>query len=361
MAGNATGKIFTLTTFGESHGPAMGGVIDGCPAGLKIDPEFIRHEMQRRRPGHSNLSSARREADEVEFMSGIFEGKTTGTPIGFIIKNKDHKSADYSHIKDTYRPSHADYTYDQKYGIRDYRGGGRSSARETACRVAAGAIAKLLLREQGIDITGFVSRIGSVVFDGINAIPGKTTIESSPVRCPDRKISDEMVALIAQTRDEGDTLGGIVNCIISGIPAGLGEPVFDKLEAELAKAMMSINAVKGFEIGSGFRAASMKGTEHNDVFEESDGRVITRTNYSGGIQGGLSNGMNIVFRTAFKPVATLMKDQRSIDKSGQETVIAGKGRHDVCVVPRAVPIVEAMAALVMADMYLRNRAAKIED
>ena len=359
MAGNSIGKIFTLTSFGESHGTAIGGVIAGCPAGLEIDFEFIRSEMQRRRPGFSDLSSPRKEEDEVEFLSGIFEGKTTGTPIGFIIKNKDQQSKDYDQIKDRYRPSHADFTYDQKYGIRDYRGGGRSSARETACRVVAGAIAKMILKHQGIEIIGFVSEIGGIGIDQqIDSLNIKN-IESSPVRCPDKVIEKQMINLIEQTKAAGDTLGGVVTCIIKNTPAGLGEPVFDKLEAELAKAIMSINAVKGFEIGSGFQAARMKGSEHNDIFESDGSRISTLTNHSGGVQGGISNGMDIVFKAAFKPVATLMRDQKTVDSEGNTTILAGKGRHDVCVVPRAVPIVEAMAAIVLADFLLRNRSARI--
>ncbi|MCB2218853.1 MAG: chorismate synthase [Bacteroidetes bacterium] len=359
MAGNTFGTRFKLTTFGESHGTAIGGIIDGCPAGLEIDTAFIQVEMERRRPGHDKISSARKEMDQVEFLSGFFEGKTTGTPIGFMIRNQDQKSTDYNHIKDTYRPSHADYTYDQKYGIRDYRGGGRASARETACRVAAGAIAKLLLGKANMEIYSFVSQIGAIQLKQIPDILDPKDVESSPVRCPDKKTSRDMVKLIEKTRSEGDTLGGIITCVIRHAPAGLGEPVFDKLEAELAKAMLSINAVKGFEIGSGFQSAAMKGSEHNDIFTNTEGQTSTLTNFSGGVQGGISNGMDIIFRVAFKPVATLMSDQVSVDRSGKQITLQGKGRHDVCVVPRAVPIVEAMAALVIADLYLRNMGAKI--
>lgn len=359
MAGNSIGEIFKLTTFGESHGEAIGGVIDGCPAGLKIDFDFIRIEMQRRRPGFSDVNSPRKESDEVEFISGIFEGKSTGTPIGFVIRNNNQISKDYSHLKETYRPSHADFTYERKYGFRDHRGGGRSSARETACRVVGGAIAKLILKANNIQVTGFVSQIGEIKLTETPQKLSTLNIESSPLRCPDNKLAAKMERLIKETKDGGDTLGGTVTCIIQNAPAGLGEPVFDKVEAELAKAILSINAVKGFEIGSGFNAPNMKGSEHNDIFEQEGDRIKTITNFSGGVQGGITNGMDIVFKVAFKPVATLMRDQKSINKSGDQTVIKGKGRHDVCVVPRAVPIVEAMAAITLADLLLRNRSAKI--
>ena len=359
MPGNSIGHTFRLSTFGESHGPAIGGIIDGCPAGLQMDYEFIQNELNRRRPGQSSITSQRTEEDKVEFLSGIFENKTTGTPISFIIRNKDQKPSDYDHLKNIFRPSHADYTYDKKYGIRDHRGGGRASARETAVRVVGGAVAKIMLAKAGIEIIAFVSQIGNIApvadFKKIEF----RAIESSPVRCPDPVKSDEMIALINKIKKQGDTIGGTITCIISGVPAGLGEPVFDKLHADLAKAVMSINAVRGFEYGSGFKAVTMRGSEHNDKFGSSGNLITTETNYSGGIQGGISNGQNIYFRAAFKPLATLMKEQYTIDKNGNKTVIKGKGRHDVCVVPRAVPIVEAMAAIVLADHYLRNKTAKI--
>ena len=354
MAGNSFGTIFKLTTFGESHGPAIGGIIDGCPAGLSLDFEAINAEMQRRKPGQSAIVTQRKEEDEVKFLSGIFEGKTTGTPIGFIIENTDQKSKDYSHIKDIYRPSHADYTYDKKYGIRDYRGGGRSSARETACRVVAGAISKQLL--QGIKITAYVSSVGEIELKKHYSEVDFSEIEKNPVRCPDAEIASKMEDFIKSIRKEGDTVGGTISCVIQNVPLGWGEPVFDKLHAVLGKAMLSINAVKGFEYGSGFTGTRMKGSEHNDAFTK-DGS--TKTNHSGGIQGGISNGEDIYFNVAFKPVATIMQSQQTIDNKGNKAVAEGKGRHDPCVVPRAVPIVEAMAALVLADFYLLNKISKI--
>jgi len=349
MAGNTFGNIFKLTTFGESHGPALGGVIDGCPSGIELDLDFIESEMQRRKPGQSSIVTQRKEEDSVQFYSGIFEGKTTGTPIGFLIHNKDQKSKDYSHIKDTYRPSHADFVYDKKYGHRDYRGGGRSSARETASRVVAGAIAKLILKE--IKITAHVSSVGNIKVDTHYSKLDFSTIENNPVRCADPKTAVEMENFIKQIRKEGDTIGGEVSCVIKNCPIGLGEPVFDKLHAELGKAMLSINAVKGFEYGSGFDGSKLKGSQHNDSFN-SEGK--TETNNSGGIQGGISNGMDINFNVAFKPVATIMKSQKTIDSNNNEVEMKGKGRHDPCVVPRAVPIVEAMAALVILDYMLLN-------
>ncbi len=358
MPGSSIGHIFRLTTFGESHGPAIGGIIDGCPAGLQIDFSFIQNELDRRKPGQSAITSERKEADKVEFLSGIFENKTTGAPIAFLIKNKDQQSSDYDHLKDAYRPSHADFTYDQKYGFRDHRGGGRSSARETAARVVGGSIAKLILQQAGIQITGFVSQIGNVIVDFDNKYINLKDIESSPVRCPDPSKSKEMVDLIEELKKEGDTIGGVISCVIENVPVGLGDPVFDKLHADLAKAIMSINAVKGFEYGSGFSAASMKGSEHNDKFISSGNSISTHTNFSGGIQGGISNGQNIYLRVPFKPIATIMSDQETVDKDGRKTTIKGKGRHDVCVVPRAVPIVESMAAIVLVDHYLRNKIAK---
>lgn len=354
MAGNSFGNLFRLTTFGESHGEAIGGIIDGCPAGLELDLEQIQAEMDRRKPGQSAIVTQRKESDTVKFLSGIFEGRTTGTPIGFVIENADQKSKDYSHIKDVYRPSHADYTYDQKYGNRDYRGGGRSSARETACRVAAGAIAKQLL--QDIKIIAYTSAVGEITLQKQFQELDLSEIEKNPVRCPDPETASKMEAFIKEIRSQGDTVGGVVECVISNVPAGLGEPVFDKLHAKLGAAMLSINAVKGFEYGSGFAGAAMKGSQHNDLFN-TDGS--TKTNHSGGIQGGISNGMDIVFRVAFKPVATLIQKQQTINKAGEEVEMQGKGRHDPCVVPRAIPIVEAMAALVLADYYLLNRTSKI--
>lgn len=347
MAGNSFGKLFKLTTFGESHGEALGGIIDGCPPGIELDFEAIQFEMSRRKPGQSAIVTQRKEDDEVQFLSGIFEGKTTGTPIGFIIPNTNQKSDDYSHIKDTYRPSHADYVYEQKYGIRDYRGGGRSSARETASRVVGGAIAKQVIPQ--IKINAFVSSVGDIFIDKPYQALDFTKIESNPVRCPDEATAQKMEEYIKQIRKEGDTVGGTVTCVIQNMPIGLGEPVFDKLHAELGKAMLSINAVKGFEYGSGFCGAKMKGSEHNDLHNQ-DG--TTKSNLSGGIQGGISNGMDIYFRVAFKPVATIMQKQESLDIHGNLVEMQGKGRHDPCVVPRAVPIVEAMVALVLADYSL---------
>lgn len=350
MAGNSFGKIFKLSTFGESHGPALGGVIDGCPAGISIDFDAIQHEMNRRKPGQSAIVTQRKEPDEVKFLSGIFEGKTTGTSIGFIIENSNQKSHDYSHIKDSFRPSHADYVYEKKYGIRDYRGGGRSSARETACRVVAGAIAKQYLKD--IKIHAYTSSVGDIFMDKPYQEVDLNSIEDNIVRCPDPSAAERMIAKIKDIRKAGDTIGGTVTCVIKNVPIGLGEPVFDKLHAELGKAMLSINAVKGFEYGSGFEGAKMKGSEHNDLYN-TDG--TTKTNLSGGIQGGISNGMDIYFKVAFKPVATIMQTQDTIDKSGNIVEMQGKGRHDPCVVPRAVPIVEAMAALVLADYFLLDK------
>ena len=354
MAGNSFGNIFKLSTFGESHGKALGGVIDGCPAGVELDFVTINKELNRRRPGQSEIVTQRKEDDSVEFLSGIFEGKTTGTPIGFIIVNKDQKSKDYSHIQNSYRPSHADFVYDKKYGFRDYRGGGRSSARETVVRVVAGSIAKMLLKD--VKINAFVSSVGEITYDYQNSKVNFDKIEDSIVRCPDKKTSEQMISLIKSIKKNGDTVGGVISCIIRGVPVGLGEPVFNKLHAELGRAMLSINAVKGFEFGSGFKGSSMKGSEHNDSFN-ADG--TTKTNRSGGIQGGISNGMDIYFNVAFKPVSTIMRDQDSIDSDGNEVKVKGKGRHDPCVVPRAVPIVEAMSALVLADYHLLNRLSKI--
>ena len=359
MAGNSFGTLFKITTFGESHGEGIGVVIDGCPAGLEIDESFIQSEMERRKPGQSKITTQRKEADTVQILSGIFEGQSTGTPIAIFIPNENAKSKDYSHLKDSFRPSHADFTYQEKYGIRDYRGGGRASARETAARVAAGAIAKLLLKHYGIEVNAFVSAVGEIELDKDFDQLDFSKTESNSVRCPDAETAEEMEALIKEVRKAGDTMGGIVTCIAKNVPVGLGEPVFDKLHADLGKAMLNINAVKGFEIGSGFSAAKMRGSQHNDIFAKEQETVKTTSNHSGGIQGGISNGMPIQFNVAFKPVATIMQNQQSIDKDGNEVTIEGKGRHDPCVVPRAVPIVEAMAALVLADHLLRNRSAKI--
>lgn len=350
MAGNTFGTLFRLTTFGESHGEAIGGVIDGCPAGLELDMAAIQHELDRRRPGQSSIVTQRKESDEVQFLSGLFEGRTTGAPIGFLVPNTNQKTEDYAHLKDAYRPSHADYTYDKKYGIRDYRGGGRSSARETISRVVGGAIARQLLPD--IKINAFVSSVGDIFIDKPYQALDFTLTETNPVRCPDQATAQKMEDYIKEVRKQGDTVGGMVTCVLQNVPAGLGEPVFDKLHAELGKAMLSINAVKGFEYGSGFCGARMKGSEHNDAFNP-DGS--TKTNLSGGIQGGISNGMDIYFRVAFKPVATIMQPQETINAAGEIVEMQGRGRHDPCVVPRAVPIVEAMAALVLADFYLLNK------
>lgn len=350
MAGNIFGNAFRLTTFGESHGPALGGVIDGCPAGITLDMEAIQEELNRRKPGQSAIVTQRKEPDEVHFYSGVFEGKTTGTPIGFAIYNTNQKSKDYSHIKDSYRPSHADYVYEKKYGLRDYRGGGRSSARETASRVVAGAVAKQML--SGITITAYVSAVGDLRLEEHYSNLDFSLIESNPVRCPHPKTAAAMEDYIKSVRKDGDTVGGVVSCVVQNVPVGLGEPVFDKLNAALGGAMLSINAVKGFEYGSGFAGAAMRGSAHNDLYNE-DGS--TKTNYSGGIQGGITNGMDIYFNVAFKPVATIMQSQETLNNSGEMVDMQGKGRHDPCVVPRAVPIVEAMTALVLADFTLLQR------
>lgn len=353
MAGNSFGSVFKLTTFGESHGLAIGGVIDGCPSGVPIDFDKIQKEIDRRKPGQSKIVTQRKEPDTVEFLSGIFEGLTTGMPIGFIIKNTNQKSKDYSHIKNVFRPSHADFTYSEKYGQRDYRGGGRSSARETACRVVAGSIAKQFLNS--ISITAYTSSVGNIFLAKNYQNLDLSKTESNLVRCPDAEVAQTMIEKIKAIRKQGDTIGGTVSCVIKNVPVGLGEPVFDRLHAQLGKAMLSINAVKGFEYGSGFEGAKMKGSIHNDTFCP-DG--TTKTNNSGGIQGGISNGMDIYFSVAFKPVATVMQTQDTIDKDGNSVKMLGKGRHDPCVVPRAVPIVEAMAALVLADFLLLNRLTK---
>jgi len=347
---NSFGKLYTLTTFGESHGEAIGGVIDGCPAGIELDFEAIQDELDRRKPGQSKIVTQRKEPDEVQFLSGIFEGKTTGASIGFIIKNVHQRSNDYSHIKDSYRPSHADYTYDKKYGNRDYRGGGRTSARETANWVVGGAVAKQAI--PSIKINAFTSSVGEIFMEKPYQDVDFSKIESNIVRCPDQASAEKMIQRISEIKKQGDTIGGTITCVIQNVPVGLGEPIFDKLHAQLGKAMLSINAVKGFEYGSGFCGAKMKGSEHNDIFN-ADGS--TKSNLSGGIQGGISNGMDIYFRVAFKPVATIMQAQQTIDKDGNIVEMIGKGRHDPCVVPRAVPIVEALAAMVLTDFMLLNK------
>lgn len=359
MAGSIFGTLFRISTFGESHGRGLGVIIDGCPAGVPIDETFIQRELARRRPGQSKIVTQRKEGDQIQLLSGVFEGQSTGTPIAMIILNEDQRSKDYSHIADKFRPSHADYTFHTKYGRRDYRGGGRSSARETAARVAAGAVAKLMLQQQGIAIQAYVSQVGHLCLNTPYTKLDLQLTESNPVRCPDTQMAADMEALIREVRKDGDTIGGVVSAVVRNCPPGLGEPVFDKLHAELGKAILSINACKGFEYGSGFRGVLMRGSAHNDEFYTEDGVVKTRTNYSGGVQGGISNGMDIYFRAAFKPVATIIIDQESINEAGESVTVSGKGRHDPCVVPRAVPIVEAMAALVLADHWLRQRAAQL--
>lgn len=350
-AGSTFGTIFKLTTFGESHGSAIGGIIDGVPSNFKIDLDKVQFELDRRKPGQSAIVTQRKESDTVQFLSGLFDGKTTGTPIGFVIPNEDQHSSDYDHLKEAYRPSHADYSYDQKYGTRDHRGGGRSSARETACRVVAGAIAKQFLESLGIEFSTYVDQVGHIKLKDPSFFL-TDAIESNLVRCPDELTAERMEHLIREVRKDGDTVGGCVRCMVVNVPAGLGEPVFDKLHAEIGKAMLSINAVKGVEFGSGFASAEMRGSDHNDLFN-SDGSTLT--NNSGGIQGGISNGMPIEFRVAFKPVATILKPQETINSIGEKVELLGKGRHDACVVPRAVPIVEAMAAMVILDFYLRQK------
>lgn len=353
MAGSTFGKLLRLTTFGESHGVAIGGILDGFPSGFEINLALIQHELDRRKPGQSKITTQRKESDEFEILSGVFEGKTTGAPIAFIIKNENAKSADYSHLEQAFRPSHADYTYFKKYGHHDFRGGGRSSARETAVRVAAGALCKQYLATKEINITAFVDQIGSI--KTYLTTTKQEIVDQNLVRCPDQKVAEQMQELIEQTKKNGNTIGGSIKCIIEGVPAGLGEPIFERLNAQLANAMFSINAVKGFELGSGFDAIEMYGSQHNDLFN-SDGS--TKTNLSGGVQGGISNGMPIYFRTAFKPVATIMRTQESINQQGKKILLEGKGRHDACVVPRAVPIVESMASLVILDALLIFNAYK---
>ena len=361
MAGNTFGKIFTLTTFGESHGHAIGGIIDGCPSNVKIDLDAIQHQLDRRKPGQSAVTTQRSESDQVKFLSGILDGVTTGTPIGFIIPNKDQQSKDYSDLENVFRPSHADYVYEKKYGIRDHKGGGRSSARETACRVVAGAIAQQILAIKGVEIRAFVSQIAHLELTDDYRDIDKSKVDDNIVRCPSEELAQEMIKLIEETKEEGDSLGGIIHCEVLNPPIGLGEPVFDKLHADLGKAMLSVNAVKGFEIGSGFGSIYMKGSEHNDEFASEGGAVKTKTNYSGGVQGGISNGENIYFNVAFKPTATISKQQATIDKEGNEVKLEAKGRHDPCVVPRAVPIVESMTALVLLDHLLRGQTLSVSE
>ena len=358
MAGNTFGELFKITTFGESHGPLIGVTIDGCPPNIELNLDAIQTDLNRRKPGQSAITTQRKEDASFEIVSGFFEGETTGTPLTLLIHNQNQKSKDYSHIKDQFRPSHADYTYSAKYGNRDYRGGGRSSARETATRVMAGAVAKQFLQQQGIEIFAYVSQVGELKLETHHTEIDKSLIEQNIVRCPNNKLAEEMVSLIKDVRKQGDTVGGVVSCVINHCPVGLGEPVFDRLHSNLGKAMLSINAVKGFEYGSGFASAAMRGSQHNDEFEIDNDKVSTTTNLSGGIQGGISNGMPIYFNVAFKPVATIMTSQQSINSKGKTVTVEGKGRHDPCVVPRAVPIVEAMAALVLADHFLIHNAYK---
>ncbi len=359
MSGNSFGKIFKLTSFGESHGTAIGGIIEGVPAGLIIDENFIQSELDRRKPGQSHITTQRREQDKVQLLSGIFEGKSTGTPIGFIVLNEDQRSKDYDNIKNIFRPSHADYTYEVKYGIRDYRGGGRSSARETIARTVAGAVAKQILNNKKISVSAYVSQVHHLKLDKSYKELDLNKTESNIVRCPDDETAKKFIEHIEEMRKSGNTVGGIITCVIKNTEAGLGEPVFDKLHADLAKAMLSINAAKGFEYGAGFDAVNFTGAELNDEFIQKDGKITTRTNFSGGVQGGISNGEDIFFRVAFKPVATIMQKQQTVNSEGKETEMGGKGRHDPCVLPRAVPIVESMAAIVLADHLLRNRTSRI--
>ena len=355
---NSIGQLLRLTTFGESHGTAIGGVLDGFPAGIDIDEDFVRTEMRRRRPGQSAITTQRNEQDEVQFLSGIFEGRSTGTPIAFMIANGNSRSNDYGNLREAYRPSHADYVYDCKYGVRDHRGGGRSSARETAVRVCAGALAKLALRQLGISVQAYTSQVGEISLDDNYTAYDLSLAENNAVRCPDAVKAAEMEKLILDVKRQGDTVGGIVTCVARGVPVGLGEPLYDKLSASLAGAMLSINAVKGFEYGNGFAAAAGRGSEQNDIFFNNGGKIATRSNNSGGIQGGISNGNDIYFRVAFKPVATVLKEQPTVTKEGEETLLLARGRHDPCVVPRAVPVVEAMAALVLLDHYMLDRAKR---
>ena len=356
---NSFGNFLRLTTFGESHGKAIGGGLDGFPAGVKIDMDFVQAELNRRRPGQSRITTSRSEDDKVELLSGVFEGRSTGSPIGFLVWNKNQHSSDYSEMQSVYRPSHADYTYKLKYGIRDYRGGGRSSARETIARVVGGALAKLALRQLGMHITAYTSQVGAIRLEENYTAYDLSLIETNPVRCPDPEKAKEMEEYIYKVKEEGDTIGGVVTCVIQGVPIGLGEPVFGKLQAALASGMLSINAAKAFAYGEGFKGLKMKGSEQNDVFYNHNGRIETRTNYSGGIQGGISNGEDIYFRVAFKPVATVLMEQHTVNLDGQDTTLKARGRHDPCVLPRAVPIVEAMAAMTMLDYYLIDRMTQL--
>lgn len=356
---NTFGHLFTLTTFGESHGAAVGGVVDGMPAGIDIDVEFIQQELNRRRPGQSKITTSRQEADQVELLSGVFEGRSTGCPIGFIVRNQNQHSQDYENMRTVFRPSHADYTYYSKYGLRDHRGGGRSSARITISRVVGGALAKLALRQLGISVQAYTSQVGHIALEKDYRLYDLTQTETNAVRCPDPEKARQMEQLIGTVKAEGDTIGGIITCIVKGCPAGLGEPEFGKLHAELGAAMLSINAVKGFEYGEGFAGVTARGSEQNDVFRSVDGRVTTATNHSGGIQGGISNGQDICFRVAFKPVATLLRQQNTVDMEGNETTLTARGRHDPCVLPRAVPVVEAMAAMTILDHFLVNKTIKL--
>ena len=361
---NTTGTIFRVTTFGESHGEAIGGVVDGMPAGISIDVDFIQQELNRRRPGQSAITTSRNEADQVELLSGVFEGKSTGCPIGFIVRNSNQHSADYDNMRDVFRPSHADYTYTYKYGTRDHRGGGRSSARITISRCVAGALAKLALRQLGIEIVAYTSQVGNIALERDYHLYDLSLTEQNAVRCPDEKKAAEMIRLIEQVKAEGDTIGGVITCVIKGCPAGLGEPEFGKLHATLGAAMLSINAVKGFEYGEGFEGAAWRGSEQNDIFIPTSQEIShlgTQTNHSGGIQGGISNGQDIYFRVAFKPVATLLREQKTVNTVGEETTLTARGRHDPCVLPRAVPIVEAMAAITIFDAYLIDKTRKIAE
>jgi chorismate synthase len=357
--GNSFGTLFRLTTFGESHGAGVGGVIDGFPAGIEIDEAFVQQELDRRRPGQSRITTSRKEPDAVEFLSGVFEGKSTGCPIGFLVRNTNQHSNDYDNLRELFRPSHADYTYYNKWGIRDHRGGGRSSARETISRCVGGALAKLALAQMGVKVQAYVSQVGSIALERDYKQYDLSQVESNIVRCPDAAKAAEMEELIAKIKGEGDSIGGVITCVVTGAPAGWGEPAFGKLHAALGGAMLSINAVKGFEYGEGFAGVAQRGSEQNDIFYDNNGRIDTRTNHSGGIQGGISNGQDIYFRVAFKPVATLLMEQPTVDIHGKDTVVKARGRHDPCVVPRAVPVVEAMAAMTLLDYALMNRAAKL--
>lgn len=357
---NTFGHIFRLTSFGESHGAAIGGVIDGMPAGIEVDLDFIQHELDRRKPGQSKLVTARKEADQVELLSGIFEGKTTGQPIGFLVRNENQHSNDYENLRNVFRPSHADFTYWQKYGIRDHRGGGRSSARETISRVVAGALAKLALQQLGITIQAYTQQVGNIVLAGSYEDYDLALTETNDVRCPDPETANRMAQLISEVKAEGDTIGGVIACVVKGCPIGLGEPAFGKLHAELGHAMLSINAAKGFEYGMGFAGVTERGSQQNDIFiPDEDGGITTRTNHSGGIQGGISNGQDIYFRVAFKPVATLLREQQTVNIEGEATTLTARGRHDACVLPRAVPVVEAMAAITLLDNYLLNKTTQL--